>query len=72
MVSETRGAYGACLSKLGRRREAEEHLLAAVAGLRSALGEENARTRKAAAALAELYDAWGRTEEAALYRTSQK
>jgi eukaryotic-like serine/threonine-protein kinase len=54
MVSETRSAYGACLSKLGRRREAEEHLLAALAGLKAALGEENARTRKAAAALAEL------------------
>ena len=70
MVAESRSNYGACLTKLGRFREAEEHLLAAYSGLKTALGDNHERTQKAANSLSELYDAWGKQDEAARYRAS--
>jgi hypothetical protein len=38
--------------------------------LKAALGADNRRTQKAAAALAELYEAWGKKEAAATYRAA--
>ena len=67
-IPQYRSAYGACLTMLERYEEAEEHLLAGYQGLKEALGEEHKQTREALQQLAELYDAWGKPEQAAEWR----
>ncbi len=61
-------AYGACLTKLERYEEAQEHLLAGYEGLKKAQGKEHKQTRKALQRLVELYEAWGKPEQAAEWR----
>jgi hypothetical protein len=68
MVNRTRSLIGGCLTKLKRYREAEAQLLAAYAGLKPARGEQNDLTRRAVGRLIELYEAWGRPDQAAPYR----
>jgi serine/threonine protein kinase/tetratricopeptide (TPR) repeat protein len=68
MVNRTRSQIGGCLTRLKRFREAEEQLLTAHAGLKTARGEEHALTRKTVSRLIELYDAWGKPDQAAPYR----
>ncbi len=68
MIQRSRSHLGACLGKLKRYREAEEQLLAAYAGLKIARGEHHALTRKAVSRLIELYEAWGKSDQAAPYR----
>jgi eukaryotic-like serine/threonine-protein kinase len=68
MVNLTRSRMGGCLNRLRRYREAEEQLLAAHAGLKTARGDQNALTRKAVSRLIELYEAWGKPDQAAPYR----
>jgi serine/threonine-protein kinase len=67
MVHRSRSALGGCLIKLKRYREAEEQLLAAHAGLKIVRGEENAMTRTTVSRLIELYEAWGKSDQAAHY-----
>jgi outer membrane protein assembly factor BamD (BamD/ComL family) len=43
-------------------------LLAAHTGLKAALGDEHKRTQKAVQNMIELYEAWGKAEEATRYR----
>jgi hypothetical protein len=59
---------GRCLVSLKRYDEAEPLLLEAVNLLDRSLGAEENRTRGARRRLAELYDAWGKPEEAAKHR----
>ncbi|MGH9853116.1 MAG: tetratricopeptide repeat protein [Blastocatellia bacterium] len=68
MVNRTRSHIGGCLTKLKRYREAEEQLLAAYAGLKAARGEQNDLTRRSVGRLIELYEAWGKPDQAAPYR----
>ncbi len=68
MVNRTRSHIGGCLTKLKRYREAEEQLPVAYAGLRAARGEQNDLTRMAVTRLIELYEAWGKPDQAAPYR----
>ena len=64
-----RSHLGACLTKLKRYREAEEQLLPAYAGLKAARGAPaRTLTRKAVSRLIELYEAWGKPDQAAPYR----
>jgi thioredoxin-like negative regulator of GroEL len=63
-----RSAYGVCLTKLERYEEAQEHLLAGYEGLKAARGEEHKQTRKTLQRLVELYDVWGKPEQAAQWR----
>jgi serine/threonine protein kinase len=68
MIHRSRSHLGDCLIKLKRYREAEEQLLAAYAGLKIARGERHCVTRKAISRLIELYEAKGKSDQAASYR----
>jgi serine/threonine protein kinase/tetratricopeptide (TPR) repeat protein len=68
MVYRTRSFIGSCLTKLKRYREAEEQLLAAHAGLKTTRGERHEATRRSVNRLIELYEAWGKPDQAAVYR----
>jgi hypothetical protein len=54
--------------KLNRYEEAESQLLEGYEALRGALGEGSPGTRLALEALAELYEGWGKPEQAAEYQ----
>jgi len=62
-----RGAHGECLIRQERYQEAEEVLLECHARLSESLGPEHYRVRGNAKKLADLYEAWGRPEQAAEY-----
>ena len=68
MVNLTRSHIGGCLTQLKRYREAEEQLLTAHAGLKTVRGDQHDLTRKAVSRLIELYEAWGKPDQAAPYR----
>ncbi len=69
LVYRTRSYIGGCLIKLKRFREAEEQLLIAYDGLKTTRGEQHALTRRAISRLIEMYDAWGKPDQAQSYRT---
>jgi tetratricopeptide (TPR) repeat protein/tRNA A-37 threonylcarbamoyl transferase component Bud32 len=60
--------YGRCLAKLGRFEEAEPHLLEGYQDLLTALGPDHDDTLRSVKYLAQLYEAWNRPEDAAVYR----
>jgi serine/threonine protein kinase/tetratricopeptide (TPR) repeat protein len=64
--------WGEALIRLDRHAEAETALLRAYAALRDGLGEKSAETRRAREALVELYESWGKTEQARAWRTPQR
>ena len=68
MMQRSRSQLGASLVKLKRYREAEEELLPAYAGLKATRGEQHALTRKTVSRLIELYEAWGKPDQATPYR----
>jgi len=59
------GLYGQCLVRLQRYEQAEAELLQSYAGLVAALGASHERTLRAVERLVTLYEAWGRSEQAA-------
>ncbi len=65
LIAKCRSGYGACLTKLDRSPEAEEHLLAAYERLKDTMGEAEPRTIER---LVELYEAWGKSDQAAQWR----
>ena len=71
-VARARGDYGACLTELGRFRDAEEQLLAGYGGLKAGVGEQDKRTQKAVSGLIRLYEAWGMPEKAAKHHALLK
>jgi serine/threonine-protein kinase len=62
---------GRCQTALRDYAVAEATLLDAQARLEKSLGPSHGRTNQARAALVELYDAWGRPEQARSWRTSK-
>ncbi len=68
-VASVRTDYGASLAGLGQFDRAEAQLLDAHRNLEAGMGSDNERTREALTALVDLYDAWGRPEPAARYRS---
>ncbi|HEX8136876.1 MAG TPA: serine/threonine-protein kinase [Pyrinomonadaceae bacterium] len=63
-----RSGYGACLTRLGRLREAEELLVAAYTILKAASGDKHERTQKALTRLIALYEAMNNKPEAERHR----
>jgi tetratricopeptide (TPR) repeat protein/tRNA A-37 threonylcarbamoyl transferase component Bud32 len=63
-----RSMRGLCLTGLGRYREAETDLLAALPALETEYSVEHSRTQQARERLVALYEAWGRPDQATLYR----
>ncbi|MFN0110098.1 MAG: tetratricopeptide repeat protein [Blastocatellia bacterium] len=72
MVHRSRSHLGACLTKLKLYAEAEEQLLAAYAGLKTVRGEQHDSTRVTVSHLIELYEAWGKPDQATPYRALPK
>jgi serine/threonine-protein kinase len=72
MIQRSRSQLGACLFRLKHYREAEEELLPAYAGLKATRGEQHEATRKTVSRLIELYEAWGKPDQAASYRALPK
>ena len=66
--AETRGVYGLLIQRTGRYDEAEQHLLASVEVMRDRLGPADNRTLNAIKRLVDLYEAWGKPNEATEYR----
>ncbi len=66
---EVESLRGACLAALGRNAEAETVLLACYKSLREARSPANEATAETASRLADLYDALGRAEDAAAWRS---
>jgi len=60
--------YGRCLALMSRFEEAEQHLLDAYHGIERTLGPEHARARSSLKRIIQLYEAWGRPEEAAKWQ----
>ncbi len=67
-VAGDRSASAPCLTRLGRYLEAEEQLLAAHTRLQTALGQQHWQTKLSLRRLAELYEAWGKPDQAKPYR----
>jgi tetratricopeptide (TPR) repeat protein len=70
LSASSESALGACLTAERRFGEAEGLLLRARSSLDSALGAGHPRTVEARRRLVSLYEAWGRPEKAAAWRTS--
>ena len=68
-LANTQSHYGTCLTHLGLYEQAEANLLAAQEVLQANLGKEHTRTRRNVRRLVELYEAWGKPDKAAEYRT---
>lgn len=70
-VAETRSVLGAAINGRGRHAEAETYLLDGYAGLDATVGElrRGAKVGAAMKRLVDLYEAWGRPEEATAWRT---
>ncbi len=67
-VAEYQGQLGVCLLKLRRFPEAEPLLIASYHTREHTLGARHTETQHSRTALANLYAAWGRPEEAAKYK----
>jgi eukaryotic-like serine/threonine-protein kinase len=68
-IAATKSLLGESLTRLGRYREAEPLLLEGHRGLKGAHGPEGEQARASVLRLIALYDAWGRPDEGARYRT---
>jgi len=67
-IASTKGALGECLTAQKRYAEAETLLLDNYNVLKSKFGGHDLRLKRVAQLLTELYDAWGKPEQAARYR----
>jgi serine/threonine protein kinase/tetratricopeptide (TPR) repeat protein len=68
LIASSKSALGTSLTAQGHFREAEALLQSAYSQLETTLGPSHERTLETAGRLAELYHAWGRGEEAELWR----
>ena len=68
LIPYTESALGECLTAQQRYAEAEPLLTDGYTGLIWKLGEKDVRTAEARQRLAKLYDAWGKPEQALLFR----
>jgi len=68
VLAEIRVHQGRALIGLERHSEAEEILVEAYGVMETALGSENAISRQAASAVFECYQAWGKPDDAAVWR----
>jgi len=69
-IAEAQSLLGACLQAEGKFERAEELLLQSLDVLRESRGPSDEHTRTAIRRLGELYEAWGRPQEAAKYRAT--
>ena len=67
-IASAKSALGECLAAQKRFEEAESLLLTGYSELKAKLGEQNLRTTDARQRVANLYDDWGKTDQAAPFR----
>jgi tetratricopeptide (TPR) repeat protein len=72
LIASAESTLGSCLTAERRFREAEPLLLHGLEGLRAAQGEDHELTVEARRRLVALYEAWGRPERAAAWRTQAR
>ena len=60
--------YGICLTRLGRFEEASRHLHEALDLFVDAGGADHPRVRQTKEGLVEMYEQWGKSEDAASWR----
>ncbi len=72
LIAASKSALGACLVAGRRFREAEGLLLQGYEGLRTFRGDTHERTVEARSRLVALYEAWGRPDRAAAFRTDNR
>lgn len=70
-MAEDQRLLGRCLTDLHRFPEAESFLLPSYEMFRKTFGDSHRQTRESAAALAALYDIWGRPADAARFKGAQ-
>lgn len=70
-IHYTRNMLGGCLTALQRFEEAQPLVVESLAAMRDVFGDKDKRTQKARARVIDLYEAWGRPEDAATFRTFQ-
>jgi serine/threonine protein kinase/tetratricopeptide (TPR) repeat protein len=68
LAANSASVLGECLAALGHYEEAETLLLESYPVIESALGDRHERTLQALQRIADMYEAWGRSEDAARYR----
>ena len=71
-IAEAESILGGCLTLSQRYPEAEALLLGSYAVLEAKLGGQSPEARKALQRIVDLYEAWGRPEQAAEYRAQQQ
>ncbi len=69
-IAEAQSLLGACIQAEREFEQAEELLLQSLDVLRASRKPSDEHTRSAIRHLGELYEAWGRPEEAAKYRAT--
>ena len=67
-IADTESALGGYLAALGRFEDAEHLLVDSYRTLRQVKGEHSIYCRSAAGRLVDLYQTWGRPDQAARYR----
>jgi len=72
LVASAESSLGSCLTAQRRFREAEPLLLHGFEGLKAARGEGHELTAEARRRLVGLYEAWGRPDRAAAWRTEAR
>jgi tetratricopeptide (TPR) repeat protein len=70
LIADTASVLGSCLATLRQYERAEPLLIESYPVIRAARGDADSRTREALARIVELYTAWGKPEQAAVYADS--
>jgi len=65
---KTQSVYGHALARLGQFEVAQEHLLNSIEPIRESRGPDHYRTAQALYRLVDLYERWGKPEEARRWR----
>jgi serine/threonine protein kinase/Tfp pilus assembly protein PilF len=71
-TATARSLLGGCLTKEGKYAQAEKLLTESLEIIKKQFGQEHPRTQAALRRVVELYDAWGKPKQAAVYKAGLK
>ena len=72
LVGAAHRTLGQSLAALGRHDEAESYLMGAYEMQQAGLGDDHSHTRRSAGAIADLYEAMGRSGEVDVWRARER
>jgi hypothetical protein len=72
LIAASESALNACLLARGQYGKSEAFLLRGYEGLRASRGDAHKRTVEARSRFVALYEAWGRPDRAAAFRTDNR